>query len=255
MSPANQNPARSSTTAAGSGPQQEDLGSWIARLFDHPDLIRMGHNQRTRDHNLGLGWIYYGLARLLDPARVVIIGSWRGFVPMVIARACQDNGNSGEVHFIDPSFIDDFWRDPVRTDAWFQSFGLHNIRHHLCTTQEFVSTPVYRELGDIGLLFVDGYHTAAQARFDYEAFAGRLAPRGLVLFHDSMLLRHSTFYGEDRAYDVDVPHLMDELRQDPRLQLLDLPFGAGLTVMRRTDGEHGEVLSLEPLTPRSRRAG
>ncbi len=248
MSLAHQNPA-----VAGAAP--EDLSSWIAGLFVHPELVRMGHNQRTADLNLGLGWIYYGLARLLCPARIVVIGSWRGFVPMVLARACQDNGDGGEVHFIDPSFIDDFWRDPVRTEAWFRRFGLTNIRHHLCTTQEFVGTPVYRELSDIGLLFVDGFHTAAQARFDYEAFAARLAPRGLVLFHDSVVLRHSKFYGEGQAYDVDVRDLMDELREDPKLQLLDLPFGPGLTVMRRTDGVHGEVFSLESLAPRSSPAG
>lgn len=224
----------------------EDLTAWIARLYANPQMLRMGHNQREEDLNLGLGWLYYGLARLVRPRQAVIIGSWRGFVPLVIAKACHDNVERCDVNFIDPSLADDFWKDPAATQAHFRGFGLDNVRHHLHTTQEFVATPAYQSLTDIGLIFIDGYHTAEQARFDYEAFAGRLAPRGLVLFHDSMILRPSPIYGKDRLYDVDVKHYMDELRQDPGLQLLDLPFGTGLTVLRKVGGTHDEVLSTGP---------
>lgn len=238
------------TAAQSAGRSQDDLTAWIARLVSNPELCRMGHNQRPQDLNLGLGWLYYGFARLTRPTRAVIIGSWRGFVPLVIARACHDNVEKCDVNFIDPSLADDFWKDPSATTAHFRSFGLDNVRHHLHTTQEFVTTPEYQALTDIGLLFVDGYHTAEQARFDYEAFAGRLAPRAIVFFHDSMILKKSGIYGPDRRYDVDVKHYMDELRQDPGLQLLDLPFGTGLTVLRRVGGADDEVLSGEPRRPR-----
>jgi predicted O-methyltransferase YrrM len=226
--------------------ETEDLTAWIGRLYANPQMLRMGHNQREEDLNLGLGWVYYGLARLVRPRRAVIIGSWRGFVPLVIAKACHDNLERCDVNFIDPSLADDFWKDPAATQAHFRSFGLDNVRHHLHTTQEFVTTPEYQSLTDLGLIFIDGYHTAEQARFDYEAFADRLAPRGLVLFHDSMILRPSPIYGHDRPYDVDVKHYMYELRKDPGLQLLDLPFGTGLTVLRKVGGAHDEVLSTGP---------
>lgn len=219
-----------------------DLTAWIGRLYQHPELLRMGHNQVAADLNLGLGWVYYGLARLVRPARAVVIGSYRGFVPMVIARACQDNQSPATVTFIDPSRVDDFWRHPARTQAWFREFGLDNIEHHLATTQEFVNSAAYARTADIGLLFVDGYHTAEQARFDYEAFADRLAPRAIVMFHDSMVAGTSTIYGAAAAYQKNVGDYIDELRQDPGLQLLDLPFGTGLTLLRRRD-----VLTAEPL--------
>jgi predicted O-methyltransferase YrrM len=224
----------------------EDLTAWIARLYANPELLRMGHNQRGEDLNLGLGWLYYAVARLVRPRQAVVIGSWRGFVPLIIAKACHDNVEPCEVHFIDPSLADNFWKDAKATEAHFRSFGLDNVRHHLHTTQEFVTTPAYQDLNEVGLVFIDGYHTAQQARFDYEAFAERLAPRGLVLFHDSMILRPSPIYGKDNLYDVDVKLYMDELRQDPGLQLLDLPFGTGLTVLRKVDGVHSEVLSTAP---------
>lgn len=218
---------------AGDGQSAPELTRWIERLYTDPQLLRMGHDQSAGDLNLGLGWIYYGLARLLRPARAVVIGSWRGFVPLLIARALQDNRGGGIVTFIDPSLVDDFWHDPGCTREYFEGHGVGNIRHHLLTTQEFVRTTEYRELPEVGLLFVDGYHTAEQARFDYEAFAGRLSSGAMVMFHDSIGTRHSRMYGRDQAYEVDVSQFMDELRRQPGLQLLDLPFGAGLTLLRR----------------------
>lgn len=217
--------------AAGAG----GLTAWIERVLADPDLVRMGHHQDATDANLGLGWIYYGLARLVQPARAVVIGSWRGFVPLVIARACQDNREPGEVTFVDPSLVDDFWKDPDATGAHFARFGIRNVRHHLATTQEFVRTEAYRALGEVGLLFVDGFHSAAQARFDYEAFAPLLGPRAFVLFHDSMNRRESRLYGDDKAYRPNVGDYLDELRREPGLQLLDLPFGEGVTVLRKAD--------------------
>jgi predicted O-methyltransferase YrrM len=229
----------------------DDLTQWIARLYQEPDLLRMGHNQGAQDLNLGLGWVYYALARLLQPRRAVVIGSYRGFVPLCIGRACQENLARGTVTFIDPSFVDEFWKDPARTRAWFAGFGLHNVEHHLATTQQFAESEAYRQLDEVGLLFIDGYHTAEQARFDYRAFEPLLAPRALVLLHDSMVLRTSPIYGPDRQYEVDVKHFIDELRSDPGLQLLDLPFGTGLTVLRKRGGTNDEPL-LTSLEGRSR---
>ena len=220
----------------------DNLDAWISRLYAHPELLRMGHNQSAEDLNLGLGWIYYGLARLVRPRHAVVIGSWRGFVPMVIARALQDNRDPGEVTFIDPSLVDDFWKDPQQTQRHFADFGLDNVRHQLCTTQEFVDTDAWRRMTDLGLLFIDGYHTAEQVRFDYEAFADKLAPRACVLFHDSMGERSSPIYGPDKTYQITVRDYISELRQDPALQLLDLRFGTGLTVLRRCAGENEEPL-------------
>ena len=71
------------------------MTDWIARLLERPDLQGMGHGQRVEDLNLGLGWLYYALARLLRPRIVVVIGSYRGFAPLVFGRALADNQESG----------------------------------------------------------------------------------------------------------------------------------------------------------------
>jgi predicted O-methyltransferase YrrM len=228
---------------------EADLTRWIERLFEHPGLLRMGHNQRAEDLNLGLGWLYYGLARLIHPGNTVVIGSYRGFVPMLLGRAIHDNLEPGEVTFIDPSMVDDFWKDPEAVRSYFRGFGLENVRHYRMTTQQFVETEAYRRMGEIGLLFVDGYHSEEQARFDYRAFEAHLAPRGFALFHDSMVLRQSEIYGADRAYGIRVKIFLDELKRDPGVQLFDVPFGTGVTLLRKTGGTSSEPL-LEGLEAR-----
>src|SRR5262245_17284133 len=126
-----------------SAPKQEsDLGGWITYLFKHSDLHRMGHGQRVEDSNLGLGWLYYALGRILRPRRAVVIGSYRGFVPLILGKSLQDNLEPGEVIFIDPSMVDDFWKDAETIRQYFRSFGLENVRHFRMTTQEFAKTSV-----------------------------------------------------------------------------------------------------------------
>jgi predicted O-methyltransferase YrrM len=208
---------------------------WIEKILLQKDLHGMGHGQLPESLNLGLGWLYYALARLVRPARVVCIGSWRGFVPIVLGHALKHNGESGRITFVDPSLVDDFWMEPQRTRAWFESFGLENIEHHCLTTQEFVNTAAYQALGPVGLLFIDGYHTAEQARFDHEAFAGQLTRDSYVFFHDSIRPRLSTMYGEDKHYTHTVRLYINELKRRPELQVIDFPFGAGVSLVRRAD--------------------
>jgi predicted O-methyltransferase YrrM len=217
-----------------------DLTSWIERLFRDPALAAMGHAQRPEELDLGLGWIYYGLARLARPERVVVIGSHRGFAPMVFARALADNGAGGRVAFIDPSLVDDFWKDPVRVKAHFAEHGLDNIDHHATTTQAFAGSPAWHRLGrSVGIVLVDGYHTEEQARLDHETFQPLLAPGGMCLFHDSVRERTSRIYGEDRPYRHTVKRYMDALRADPAFEVLALPFGDGLCIVRRAGAEEG----------------
>jgi predicted O-methyltransferase YrrM len=216
------------------------LTPWIEQLFRDPALAAMGHAQRPEALDLGLGWIYYGLARLLRPERVVVIGSHRGFAPMVFARALADNGTGGRVVFIDPSMVDDFWKDPARVEAHFAAHGLGNIDHHAVTTQAFVGSREWQRLGrSVGIVLVDGYHTEEQARIDHEAFVPRLASEGVCLFHDSVRERTSRIYGEDRPYRHTVRRYMDTLRADPAFEVLALPFGDGLCIVRRADAADG----------------
>lgn len=210
----------------------DDLTSWIGRLFSEPALTAMGQAQRVDDLNLGLGWIYYGLTRVARPQRIVVIGSFRGFAPLVFARALADNGEGGRVTFIDPSLVDDFWRDRENVEAYFATHGVANIDHYCMTTQEFALSPAHKELGEVGILLVDGYHTEDQARFDHQTFVSQLGHDGYALFHDSVREMVSRIYGPGKHYTHDVFQYMNALRSDPRWEVLALPFGDGLCLVR-----------------------
>lgn len=209
------------------------MNGWIAELFAEPALLRMGHLQRAADANLGFGWLYYALARTLRPTTVVVIGSWRGFVPLILGKALGDNLEGGTVWFVDPSLADDFWTDADAVARHFARFDVANVRHLRMTTQEFVASDTYAALPPPGLVFIDGLHTAEQARFDWEAFAPRLAPGAVVCFHDSTTEKTSPMYGPERAYRCSVGAFLAELRTRPDLQVFDLPLGPGLTLVRR----------------------
>ena len=209
------------------------VGDWTARLLADPEMLQMGHCQRHEDLNLGMGWLYYGLARLIRPHAAVVIGSWRGFVPLIIAKALADNVEGGRVAFIDPSIVDDFWRDPGAVRAHFAGVGVTNIDHFLLTTQQFVETPQYHEITEIGLVMIDGYHTAHQAQFDFEAFIGKVSAGGVVLLHDSLDTSVVKLYGPERAYRRSVSDFVAVLRRDTRYQVFDLPYAKGLSLVRK----------------------
>lgn len=221
------------------------MKNWIEKLYSDPEMLRMGHLQRAEDANLGLGWIYYGLARTIRPSSAVVIGSWRGFVPMVIAKGLQDNLEQGRLTFIDPSLADGFWAEQGAVERHFAAHGLHNVSHFRLTTEEYVTTDAYRELENVGLLFIDGFHDEAHARFDYEAFRDKLGASAITVFHDSVREFVTRVYGPEKSYVHDVYKFIDSLRADPQLQVLDLPFSSGITLVRqRTDPDHPDFFPL-----------
>jgi predicted O-methyltransferase YrrM len=213
--------------------EDTSLTDWIHQVLNDRGLRQMGHAQRRDDGNLGLGWLYYSLGRMLRPAKVVVIGSYRGFVPLVMARALNDNLEGGQVHFIDPSLVDDFWKDAASVRDHFRNYGCDNVVHYPMTTQQFAESEAYRELNEIGIVFIDGMHTGEQAEFDFETFASKLAPQGIILLHDSVWQLPSGVYGKGREYVHTVTDFVDELKKREGWQVFDLPFGGGLTMARR----------------------
>lgn len=201
-------------------------------ILSHPDLTGMGHAQSA--NSIGLGWFYYAIARVIEPKTTIVIGSYRGFVPIILGQASE------KVHFIDPSLVDDFWKKPQQD--YFAKFNA-KIEHFLGTTQEFVQSDEYKKLKQVDLLFVDGLHTREQAKFDYEAFEPLFTDKSIALFHDSVRIRESKIYGE--PYIHTVKEYMDELRKDKSLQVLSLPYGDGITMVCKYDSNYDSV---QPVT-------
>jgi len=204
---------------------------FLNKIMTTPDLLQMGHGQTIVDKNLGMGWIYYSLSRLYKPEVVVCIGSWRGFVPMLLAKGMKDNLNGGKLIFIDPSLVDDFWSDDVVVKKYFEDWGLDNITHYKMTTQEFKLSDVYKNLKKVDILFVDGLHTYDQAKFDHKTFEPLLSSKSISLFHDSIETHESDIYGDTNKYQYSVNKYMTELKESG-YQVLDIPFEFGLSLVR-----------------------
>ena len=210
------------------------MREWIDHLFQAPEMLDMGHQQRAADSNLGWGWLYYALARMIRPRQVVVVGSWRGFVPSVFAKGLADNGEGGEVLFIDPSLADDFWTDADAVRQHFGRVGAASVRHVRATTRQFVETAAYRDLADVGVVFIDGHHSYAHARFDFDAFEPKLAPDGIVLLHDSARTDVSLMYGVDAAYAYEVKYVVDDLRMRPDLSVFEFAATPGVALVSRS---------------------
>jgi len=177
--------------------------------------------------NLGLGWIYYSVARLYKPKTALIIGSGRGFTPLLLAKGIKDNNNGGILHFIDPSLDDDFWKDANKNRKWFAKFGLDKvIIHYLKTTQEFVKTQDYKKLDNIELLFIDASHFYEFVKFDFDAFEKKVASGGIILFHDSISRSKNPQWSGARKALFDILKKKD-------YQSFDFKFGAGLTLVQK----------------------
>lgn len=206
---------------------------FIKKIFKHPELLAMGHEQNKKDLNIGLGWLYYAQVRISRPKKIICIGSWRGFVPIILARALKDNRNNGKLIFIDPSLVDNFWQNKRITKTWFKKFGLSNIEHHLMTTQAYVKTKRYQKLNDIGLVFIDGYHTSKQARYDFKAFEKKLCANPSIFFHDSVRPFKSGIYGKGKKYEHDVYKYIANIKNDKKYQCLDFYEGSGVTLVKK----------------------
>lgn len=209
------------------------MKEWIQDLLSTPSLRTMGHGQRIQDANLGLGWLYYALTRATKARTVVVIGSYRGFVPIVIAKAMKDNLEGGRLIFIDPSLVDEFWKDLDRVNDYFARYGTDNIQHFKLTTEEFCETDVYEQLNGIDLLFIDGLHTYKQVRADFEAFEEKMADSGVVLFHDTATVSIGKIYGSDNLHVRNVPRFIQELRMRSALQVFDLHCAEGIAFVSK----------------------
>jgi predicted O-methyltransferase YrrM len=178
--------------------------------------------------NLGLGWLYYSLPRIYKPKLVVMIGSGRGFLPILIAKGLKDNKDKTACYFIDPSLDDAFWQNKAKTQKWFKNFGVEKIiSHQLYTTQKFIKTPLYQKMKNIDLLVIDGNHFYNYVKFDFKSFAKKLSKNAIILFHDSISRSKNPQWNGPLKF-------LNELKKDKHYQFFDFKIGAGLTICQKT---------------------
>jgi predicted O-methyltransferase YrrM len=177
--------------------------------------------------DLGFGFIYYALVRVLKPAQVVVVGSYRGFSVACTALGLVHN-RRGRLHFIDAAVVDDFWTDPARVRRHFRAMGVGSrVTMHQMTTQRWLQTDTRARRGRpfIDLLLLDGDHTRRGAAFDYRHLGPLVKEGGYICLHDS-------FVGGHGKTEWEVADFLSSLDLD-LYEAVTFEVAQGLTVIKR----------------------
>lgn len=190
----------------------------------------IGHAADEKSYSLGLGYIHYGLIRILKPKNILCIGSYRGYIPLVCALACNDN-NFGSVDFVDAGsdfgkkyklFGDGFWKR-VNTTKYFEKMvSAKRIKIYVMKSEMFAHKYPARKYGYI---YVDGDHSYKGVKSDYRLFWRRLLNGGFMTFHDILGSRLG-------KKEIEVSKLWEEIPNKHKINI-DYPLRSGLGILQK----------------------
>lgn len=192
-----------------------------------------GHNLDETRGELGYALFHYAMISNLRPARVLCVGSAKGFIPAICALACKDN-NQGRVDFVDAGYDETnpsnwggigFWKsfDPQKH---FSYLGLSAwITTYVMTSEKFAKGSRQRWQ----YIYIDADHSYEGVKRDYQLFWPRLAKAGFMAFHDVLLRRHT----DPRYHNFGVWRFWKELGDKGKITLpfthsSILPSGLGI---------------------------
>ncbi len=193
------------------------------------------------DFRSGLGdsaWFLHGLVRSMKPNVCVEIGSAHGYSTCLIGLALKIN-LKGRLWAIDPH-ITNSWSDNEPEDTFGSiqaNLGTLGISNYVHIVRKTTSQAAPDLPDNIDFAFIDGDHSYEGVKTDWDIISRRMAPYGMIIFHDTMWDRNHdlAYYQKYRRENMGVPVLMEELRlegypivtinQDWGLSVLQLPKG------------------------------
>ena len=199
----------------------------------------LGHHEKKRNLNLGFGFIYYGVARALQPKHTLVIGSGYGFSVVCLALAVKDNG-VGKLTFVDPSYsllkhgptrtVGGLgkWDDPEEVRSRFQRFGVEQVvTHYKMRSDQFFDSYDKLSLSKIDLAFIDGSHAYKDVTHDFIEVVTKSRKNTYVFLHDTNI------YVRELIRHAGVKRWMKVLKkQDRALEMIDFPFSSGVAIVR-----------------------
>lgn len=149
-------------------------------------------NIEKKTGNLGYGLVHYAFIRNFRPKRILCVGSMYGFIPYMMARACQENGR-GHVDFVDAgfdinkkndrtkhSFGQGFWKNTNLGQHFSYLLDKKFIDTYIMTTKEFHDKYKF----EYDYVYLDGDHTYEGGKLDLKLFWPRLKKDGFLCYHD-----------------------------------------------------------------------
>lgn len=154
---------------------------------------QQSQNIDKKRKNYGYGLFHYSMIRNQKPKKALIVGSMYGYIPYMMAKACEENG-FGKVDFIDAGFdIKDktnknthyfgqgFWSKKTAKKHFSYLLDPKYIDIHVMTTQEFARK--YPK-NNYDYICLDGDHSYKGAKLDLQLFWSKLNKEGFISFHD-----------------------------------------------------------------------
>lgn len=116
----------------------------------------------------------YGLIRSLKPEICVEVGTHKGLTALCIAQALHENGK-GMLVTCDPF--------DYRQEDNFRKFP--QLHKRIIFKKEEGESLNVRAFGEIGFLFIDGFHQKEPVLAEIKNLFPQLSDKAVVLFHDS----------------------------------------------------------------------
>jgi hypothetical protein len=168
----------------------------------------------------------YDIVEALRPALVVELGTQSGVSYFTFCQSVRDHALGTRC------FAVDTWRGDAHTSTYdeslFQEVEAHNTTQYAdfstLLRMYFAEACQRFDVESIDLLHIDGYHTYDAVRNDFEAWYPKVAPGGIILFHDVVA----------RLHDFGAWRFWDEI--SPRYETFLFKHGFGLGVLRKPGG-------------------
>lgn len=188
--------------------------------FDRPELAVSPWS--------GHRWFGYDLVRWAEPSRIVELGTHYGCSFFAFCQALQDGRSDAEVMAIDT------WEGEEHSGRYGEEvfdFVTSTIERRFASVNTRIQRSLFDEAldlvpdGSVDILHIDGLHTYDAVSHDYRTWVDKVAPNGIVLFHD---VAPSSGYGSVQFWQ--------EIRDTgPGFAFLH-SFGLGVLLPKGTEG-------------------
>lgn len=211
--------------------QEEQLRDYIsAHTTEAPEVLRK-IERRTGLYTINprmlsghvQGRLLSFLSRLIQPKRVLELGTFAGYSALCLAEGLQPGGKVVTIEKNDE--LEDF----IRENLSLSELG-EQVELHIGATSEVLPTLPKEELFD--LVFIDADKRSYVS--DYELLFPLVRKGGIILADNTLWDGHII----DPEYDNDKQTIglrafNDHIQQDERVENLILPIRDGLTIIRK----------------------